>query len=264
MRPLPPHPDKSAWADAHCHLQTEAFAPDLPRLLERAAVFGIRRFVVSATRPDDWDAVAALARRHAGVCPQFGVHPWHAAEATKAWETRLKEMLLRFPEAGIGEIGLDRKLTYTPIETQREVFRAQLRVAAALNRPCTIHLIGAWAELHEDLEAHSPPRFLLHAFNGSPEQVKAFAKRPCWFSFGGAVIRQSNSDKLRDAVRAVPDDRLLLETDAPNQHPEDRGARQEPAGLIRVAEAVARLRGLPVDRLRQQTARNLQAWLGTP
>jgi len=253
--------DPGAWTDAHCHLQDEAFASDTDQILERADVFGIRNLLVNGTGPDDWPRVAELATSRPGVLPQFGLHPWRAGKPSSDWENRLKTLLFRFPHAGVGEIGLDAKLTDTPMEAQRHAFRIQWDLARHLNRPCTVHLLGAWAELHEELKREPPPRFLLHAFNGSPEQVASLAKYPAWFSFGGAAMRQTNSTKLRDAIRAVPDDRLLLETDAPFQHPDGKDHRQEPAGLLKIAETVATVRGIPVDALRRLTAENFARYL---
>jgi TatD DNase family protein len=253
----------TAWTDAHCHLQDGVLTPDLPALLERSATFGIQRWLVNGTHPGDWKDVANLARRFPGIRPQFGIHPWHAADATDSWEPQLKGLLLEFPQAGIGEIGLDQQLTDTPIELQRKVFNAQLRIAVQLNRPCTFHLVSAWPELDACLKETCPPRFLLHSFSGSAEQVRGYAQKNAWFSFGGAVIRQSNSKKLHAAIQAVPRDRLLLETDAPFQHPDGKQARQEPAGLLRIAEAVANIRKIPVDILRQQTEENVATFLGS-
>lgn len=253
-----------SWTDAHCHLQVPNFANDLDEVFRRSQTFAIRRWVVCGTRPDDWDAVHVLARTRPGVRPQFGAHPWEVENLPKDWDTRLREHLLRHPDAGVGEIGLDRKLTQAPMELQLSVFVRQLEIARDLARPCTLHIVGAWAELHRAFERAVPPRFLLHAYGGSAEQVEPLLKRGAWFSFGGALIRQTHSDKLRDALRAVPGERLLLETDSPYQHPDGKEHRQEPAGLLRIAGAAARIRNLPVDRLREITQTNADRFLAIP
>jgi len=249
-----------SWTDAHCHLQDPKLGTGLQEVLRRSETFSIRRWVVNGTHPGDWHSVAELARTHPGIIPQFGVHPWKSQDLPADWEVRLREYLLRFPEAGIGEIGLDRKLTTIPISIQSDVCLQQIKLAEEFRRPCTLHVIAAWAELEQILQEVRPKRFLLHSFGGSAEQVRHYAQHGAWFSFGGAVIRQA-SDKLQTAIQAVPEDQLLLETDAPFQHPEGKDRIQEPAGLLRIAEKVASIRGVNVDVLRQQTEENATRFL---
>lgn len=253
----------TTWTDAHCHLQDPACLPEIESILDRATRNGIRRFVVNGTCPDDWERVASLADAHPEVLPHFGVHPWKVEGIREDWELLLRGYLYKYPRAGIGEIGLDSKLTSTPMDLQRKVFRRQWNLGRELHRPCTIHLIGAWAELHEELKQGAPSRFLLHSFGGSPEQVDVFAEQNAWFSFGGALLRTPASKKLRKAIQAVPGDRLLLETDSPFQHPQGYDHRQEPGNLLNIAETVARIRGVELDDLSKQTEDNLNRFLQT-
>ncbi|MGA0333396.1 MAG: TatD family hydrolase [Kiritimatiellia bacterium] len=247
--------------DAHCHLQDPAFADDLSEVLDRAARFGIRRLVVNGTSPADWLRVAELASAFPDrILPQFGVHPWRVGELPGDWKAQLSALLLRFPRAGIGEIGLDTQCTDAPIQLQLEIFREQWKLAAGLGRPCTVHLIKAWPEWTLVLQSQPPPRFLLHSYSGSAEQVQSWVKAGAYFSFGGAVLRRKDSRKLLQALRAVPAERLLLETDAPFQHPQGKTERQEPAGLAAIAETVAAIREVSLASLLQsseQAARNL-------
>ena len=248
----------TGWSDAHAHPHALS---SLKGALERAATFGVTRILANTSHPDEWDQVVFLAQIHPGILPQFGVHPWRSDDLPENWSTRLTEMLLRFPSAGVGEIGLDRKLTEVPVDVQLDVFREQVRIANQLHRPCSVHVVGAWADLDAALKVAWPERMLLHAYSGSAEQVKGFLAHPVWFSFGGAVIRQANLEKLQAAVRVVPDERILLETDAPYQHPEGKDKEQEPAGLLRIAERVAELRGVAVDALRRQTEENMERFV---
>lgn len=246
------------WMDVHCHLQVLP-EPELAAVLTRAGVFGVDAFAVNGTRPEDWGAVAALAGRE-GVRPQFGLHPWFA-EAAAGWEAELTALLLRFPQAGVGEIGLDSKLTETPMAVQEAVLARQLALAARLGRVCTLHAVGdVWAALLASVRAARPPRVLLHAWGGGAGRVGDWVALGGWFSFGGAVCRERVGAGLRAAVRAVPADRLLLETDCPWQHPEGRALRSEPAMLLRVAGAVAEIREISVEALLRQTHENAMAF----
>ncbi len=249
--------------DAHCHLQDPAFAGELNIILERAKAFGIRRFGVNGTCPADWPAVAKLAKMHPEVLPQFGVHPWKVENLPENWLEELKGYLLRFPQAGLGEIGLDRKLTDTAMSLQVDIFSQQVKLACEYNRACTFHIIKAWEEFWSVLNVHAPKQFLMHSFRGSAEQVSAFKAYGAYFSFGGALLRHPNSKKMASALRAVPKDRLLLETDAPYQHPQGLKVRQEPAGLLVIAEKVAEIRGEELPLLLREIEKNSQEFFQT-
>jgi TatD DNase family protein len=248
-----------AWTDAHCHLQDPAFAENLKEVLDRSRTFSVRRWIVNSTSPADWSAVARLADTVPGVQPQFGVHPWHADSLPDDWESQLTAWLLRVPSAGVGEIGLDAKWSPLDIGEQMERLENQLMLADRLQRPCTLHVVGAWSELHRVLDRVCPERCLLHRFSGSAEQAATFSRRGFWFSFGADVMRPSAAAKTASILQAIAPDRLLLETDSPYQHPAGKSHHQEPAGLLQVAETVAGLLRIPVDQLREQTESNARS-----
>ncbi len=249
------------WSDSHCHLQD--FSPEeLSAVLKRADIFKIKRFHVNGTRPEDWIVVARLAANLPGVCPHFGLHPWQAAQ-TEDWETKLKEYLLRHPQAGLGEIGLDAKLTDTPMDAQRAAFQTQLALAAELQRPCTIHAVGGvWDMLLEDLQTHKPRAVLLHAWGGGTHLLPRWIECNAFFSFGGVLCRDPQSAKHVQAVEAIPLERILLETDSPWQHPKGKAHRQEPAGLLSIAEQVAKIKKVSLDLLRQVVEKNTNRCFG--
>jgi len=257
-------PNQMILTDAHCHLQDPAFVSDISEVIKRATLFGIRHFAVNGTSPADWSQLAELANKTPEVIPLFGVHPWKVEERSENGEEHLKAMLIRFPKAGIGEIGLDGLLTDAPMDLQVQVFRQQLKISRQFKRPCTIHAVKAWSQLLPVLKESPPPKFLLHSFGGSAEQVGTFLKWEAYFSFGGAVIRHSNSQKVKEALQTVPADRLLLETDAPFQHPEGKDHRQEPAGLLKIAEAVAEVRGEPIEDLLKNCEENAKNFFEVP
>lgn len=205
--------------DAHCHLQDLRLARSGfdPASLEES---GLKRAVVNGTRPEDWPVVASLAAAFPDfVQPSFGLHPWWANDRPPvAWRSQLHQQLLDHPGACIGEIGLDRWIDDYDMPAQEEAFLWQLEMAAEFDKPVSIHCLKAWGRLLELLESNPKPErgFLLHSFGGPIELVDRLAELGAYFSFCGYFLHE-RKEKTRDAFKSVPADRLLIETDAPDQ-----------------------------------------------
>ncbi len=209
--------------DAHNHLQDDRFAGRQHELLATCEKSGITRMVVNGACEADWPQVLQLAQTNKTVLPSFGYHPWYLAERTPDWLKNLEKFLDEIPSA-VGEIGLDRWKPDLSYEGQEAAFLAQLRLAAARNLPVSIHCLQAWGRLHELLRDHPRPPcgFVLHSFGGPVEMVPAFAKLGAYFSFPGFFLHERKL-RQRETFKQVPPDRLLIETDAPDQHlPEDK------------------------------------------
>lgn len=261
--------------DAHVHLQNDPLREDLHGVLHRAKEAGVHWMICNATRPADWSVVRSLCEQHSHLLPAYGVHPWYAddCDAEGRWLETLRD-LLTGSDALLGEIGLDRWIQPRDETRQEEVFLAQLGLARDLNRPVVIHCLHAWGWLDELLRAHDPPScgFMIHAYGGSTEMVEQLAPLGAYFSFAGNALR-ANHTKARDAVRAVPAERLLLETDAPDllpppgfqtlRHSEPDGHEvNEPANLPGVLRGIAALRDEDAHDLARQILCNAQTWLG--
>lgn len=248
--------------DAHNHLQDERFAGRQAELVAAAEGEGVIRMVVNGACESDWPAVRELARRFPVVLPSFGYHPWYVGERTPDWLVNLRRCLDETPGAVIGEIGLDRWKPGLSYDGQEEAFTAQLALAAERNLPASIHCLQAWGRLHELLRAGPRPArgFLLHSYGGPVELVAPLAKLGAYFSFPGYYLHERKA-RQRETFKAVPPDRLLVETDAPDQlPPEDRrphpwadpatGAPlNHPANLRAILEGVAAALGERVARL---------------
>jgi TatD DNase family protein len=210
---------------------------------------GITGCVVNATREDDWEAVAALAREFPGyVFPAYGIHPWHADAAAEGWEERLRERLLSDPVASVGEVGVDGWVDSPGMEVQLPVFIKQAEIAAEMGRVMTVHCLKAWEELFAamDQAAAWPGKFLMHSFGGSIEVAERLAKKGAWFSFSGHFLHERKR-KVLEVFRRLPKDRILLETDAPDMIPPEDFVKfslgagvNHPANLRRIAEAFGR------------------------
>jgi TatD DNase family protein len=247
--------------DSHNHLQRFA---DPARIIAEMRTAGIAGCVVNGTCEDDWEDVARLAERFPDfVAPAFGLHPWQAAGRSTAWLATLGEYLDRFPDASLGECGLDGWVADPPLEIQREVFLPQLALARERRLPLTIHALKAWEPLFEAFAGEPPPeKFLLHSFGGSPELAKRLAATGAWFSFSGHFLHPRKA-KVLAAFGQVPRDRLLVESDAPDMlppaefvsHPLPDG-NNHPANLPRIAAGLAAALGVDPAALAAITAAN--------
>jgi TatD DNase family protein len=201
--------------DAHVHLQN--LGGELEGMLQRAAGQGIERFICNGTSESDWPLVAALARQHRQVVPCFGLHPWHADGASPHWLETLQGFLGAMPSA-VGEIGLDRCIRSPAMETQAALFKVQIRLAKVLNRPIMVHCVRAWDGLLRAFAEEPPPSSgtLVHAYAGSVSLVKTLSQKyDAFFSLAGNVLGHG-SPARHQTLRAIPKNRLLLETDAPD------------------------------------------------
>jgi TatD DNase family protein len=203
--------------DAHNHLQDERLAACREDILAALPREGIVKMVVNGSCEADWPAVANLARRCPQVVPSFGYHPWHLRERSAQWQQTLVRCLDDLPSA-VGEIGLDHWLKDYDAGEQEAVFIWQLRLAAERNLPVSIHCLRAWGRLLEILRGEPRPRcgFVLHSFGGPREMVGPLAELGAYFSLPGHFAHERKA-RQREAFRQVPRERLLVETDAPDQ-----------------------------------------------
>jgi len=272
--------------DAHNHLQDSRLDPWRGDLLRASCNAGVACMVVNGACEEDWPDVLTLAGQSDTVLPSFGCHPWYVQERTPDWQTRLVAALDAVPSA-IGEIGLDRwileqrpsaekdAVKAAPIEEQVEVFVWQLQLAAQRNLPASIHCLKAWGLLLDVLRDTPRPAcgFLLHSYGGPTEMIRPLAELGAYFSLPGYYAHE-RKQRQRDTFKHVPPDRLLIETDAPDQClPEDRDAfhlrdartgrpLNHPANLAAVYGFAAELLGRPLPALAEQVEQNFLRLFG--
>ena len=253
--------------DAHNHLQDERFA-NRATLVATAASVGVTRMVVNGSCEADWLLVRELAGQFPQVLPSFGYHPWYLRERTADWQRTLISLLDATPAAVVGEIGLDRWKPDLPYDGQEEAFIWQLRLAAERNIATSIHCLQAWGRMHDLLREHPRPArgFLLHSYGGPREMVAPLAQLGAYFSFPGYFMHERKA-RQREAFAAVPLDRLLIETDAPDQllpesenrfplHAPDGRPINHPANLGAVYDFMARERRMSLVEFAAQMEAN--------
>ncbi len=244
--------------DCHNHIQDDRLYPALATVLERARAAGVVAMGVKGCREADWLRVVRIVQTCEGIYPAFGLHPWFIGERTPGWLGVLEKLLVEFPQASVGEIGIDHAIENPDIADQEAVFLAQLETARRLSRPASIHCRQAWGRLIELLDQFGelPRGLLIHCFGGSAEVAEALVKRGAYLSFSGSITRPNNK-KAGPAIRAVPADRILIETDAPDILPHGIAAGpNEPANLRFVLAKAAELRGMPEPALAELTFEN--------
>lgn len=256
--------------DSHCHLAGAEFEADLPDVIERARLAGVVAAVVILGAEDEaeldrWLRVRALWPEARSA---VGVHPHRAGEFAadpEAAARLLIERLDQVPDVGaVGEIGLDYHYDFAPRPVQQAVFRAQLAVARARRLPVVIHTREAEADTLAIL-AEVPaggPGGVFHCFSGDPAAAGRALATGFHVSIPG-IVSFPKANELREAVRQVPLDRLLVETDSPYLAPvPHRGRRNEPAFVARVVEVVAGARQMEVGELAAAVTGNARRLFG--
>lgn len=266
----------SGWVDAHCHLVDPRFT-DLDSVLDRSRSAGVRGFLMAGVDPEDWERQRQLAQNHSGLSPVFGLHPYFVASHSRAdcdaALDRLARELHQSP-GFLGETGLDfrSKLWNRDLdpelsdqqERQLHCFEAQLEIAEISGRAVVLHIVRAFDEAVRLLELRGLPRKggFVHAFNGSAPQAESFLGLGLCLSIGGALCHPENH-RLRQAVQRIPLDRILIESDSPDQAPVDWPMKQnEPHSILRVADEVARIKGCSREQVLEVAKDNLRRLWG--
>jgi TatD DNase family protein len=244
--------------DTHCHLQDERILPQAAGIIARAKTAGVTHMLCCGTQESDWDAVAGLAKEHHGIIPAFGLHPWFVKTRSEKWLEHLESLLIAHPESALGEIGLDHSLKTRDDQEQSSVFITQLKLARTLNRPVSIHCRKAWGDMLRILEQQCglPCGGAIHSYSGALDLIPQLERLNVLFSFSGSITHDRNKRGAL-AAAAVPDDRLLIETDSPDIPPAgvEQGSN-EPAMVMRVAQRLAEIRGMTLERIAALTTTN--------
>lgn len=252
--------------DAHCHLTGSYLAEgqNTASLLARAREAGVSGFIAVGTDLQDSRAVMALARTTPQVQASLGVHPHEAVTWTPEVEAALDGMVGDPAARFVGETGLDFHYDHSPREVQEQVFRAQIRLAKRHRKPLMIHTRSAPGETLRVLREEGAEACggMIHCFS----EDKAFAEGALdlgfYLSFSG-IVTFKTAEAIREVAAWAPEDRILVETDAPFLAPVPmRGKANEPGFVRFTAERVAELRGLAPARLAELTTRNLEALCG--
>jgi TatD DNase family protein len=245
--------------DTHVNLHGEAFADDLQEVLIRARSAGVRRFLAICDRFDNFPSVHAIAKAEDDMWCSVGTHPHHAKDFTHITPDALVEAAKDPKVVAIGETGLDFHYGYSPEAEQVSSLHAHIMAARELDLPLILHTReadGLMADILETEMARGRFRPLLHCYTGGEDLARRALKLGAYFSVSGILSFKSARD-VRAVMSDIPIDRIILETDCPYLAPVPmRGRRNEPAYLVHVAQALADLKSMPVEEVREITERN--------
>jgi TatD DNase family protein len=246
----------SGLVDSHAHVSTPRYDEDREQVLARAREAGLRAIVDVGCDLASSRAALDLAQADPLVWAVVGVHPHEARHWDADHAPALRELSRHPRVVALGEMGLDFHYNYSPPETQREVFRAQLDLARELSLPVVLHLREGYDEALQILSEFPQVTGVAHCFTGDATQAAAFAARGFGVSFTGVVTFKS-AHEVREAARVVPPELLLVETDCPYMAPVPlRGKRCEPSHVVHTARSLAETRGEDPQELFARTAAN--------
>ncbi len=255
---------ESRLIDTHCHLDMADYESDLEQVLATAHRCGVTRIITIGIDLASSCQAVDLAKSYEGVYAAVGIHPHDADAADESVFRQLTELAAASKVVGFGEIGLDYAKKYSPKDVQLRVFARQLELAKELQLPIIIHD----REAHEDTlrllkeKGPFPQGGVMHCFSGDTALAEKVLELGFYISIPG-IITFPNATIMREAVQAVPLEKLLLETDGPFLSPVPfRGKRNQPEYLLRTAAVVAELKGVSLDEVAQQTTKNAEKLFG--
>lgn len=249
------------FVDTHAHLE---MLEDVEIVIKRALAHGVIRVVAISSNLESSKRTLEIARTFPQVFAAVGVHPHEALSLDKRVMEELEKLLENPKVVAIGETGLDYHYMNSPREVQIASFKNHIELAKRLSLPLVIHVRDA----HEDVvsilkeQISEGIRGVIHCFTGDYLTADRYIDMGFYISFSG-IITFKNTDKIREAARMIPPEKLLIETDSPYLAPFPfRGKRNEPAYVVYVAEKIAELRGEPLEKVAEETTRNAKELFG--
>ncbi len=242
--------------DSHVNLHAPQFDADRDAVIDRARQAGVGLMVEISDKLSTFEATHALAMAHPDIWCTVGAHPHEAKDHAAMTAEELLALADRPRVVGIGECGLDFHYDLSPRDIQAEVFRVHVDAARRSGLPLVVHTREADATMGQilaDEQARGPFRFLMHCYTSGVELAEKAAEMGAWFSVSGIATFKA-AEEVREVIRAMPADRIIVETDCPYLAPvPHRGRRNEPAYVGHVLAALADVRGWSLEEAEART-----------
>jgi TatD DNase family protein len=255
-----------AIVDIGANLAHDSFDDDRDAVLDRARDAGVAKIVVTGSSDDSNRQAATLAQAHPGfLYSTAGVHPHHASDYDDNSSALIRELAASGQIVAVGECGLDYFRNFSPRDAQLEAFQSQLDIAVDTGLPVFLHQRDAHDDFVEVLEPALPKlsRAVAHCFTGEHESLREYLAMGLYIGVTGWICDERRGAHLKDIVPVVPDDRLMIETDAPyllprSISPRPRTRRNEPMHLVEVLRTVAEARGQSIEHVAAITTANAE------
>jgi TatD DNase family protein len=256
--------------DIGANLAHDSFDDDRDDVLQRAAGAGVSRIVVTGSSDESNEKASQLAQDHPGVLwSTAGVHPHHASGYTAESDALIRRLAAEGRIVAVGECGLDYFRNFSPRDAQLSAFRSQLDIAAESGLPVFLHQRDAHDDFVEVLEPMLPKlsRAVAHCFTGEHESLREYLAMGLYIGVTGWICDERRGTHLKEIVSVIPDDRIMIETDAPyllprTIRPKPQTRRNEPMYLPEVLRVVAEARGQTEDHIASITTRNAERFFG--
>ena len=258
--------------DIGANLAHDSFDDDRAELMQRAAAAGVGTMIVTGSSDNSNVRAAELAATNPGVLySTAGVHPHHASDYTDASDALIRSLVQKDVVVAVGECGLDYFRNFSPRDAQLDAFRRQLDIATDTGLPVFLHQRDAHDDFVETLEPALPDlsRAVAHCFTGEGESLREYLALGLYIGITGWICDERRGKHLHDIVDIIPDDRLLIETDAPyllprTIQPKPKTRRNEPMYLPEIVKTVAAARGQSEDHVAQVTTENARRFFNLP
>ena len=257
------------WCDIGVNLFSAQFEADRAAIVQRAADAGVTSLLLIGSDLAESRQNIAFCQQHAGCYTTAGIHPHQAASATMGWQQQLQQLLSQPEVVAAGECGLDFNRDFSPRPVQQQIFAEQLQLAKAAAKPLYLHERDAFDTQLAMLKEQQINLGVAHCFTGDLKQLQAYLDLGLYIGITGWVCDERRGQALQQALRYIPADRLLLETDAPyllprTLQPKPKSRRNEPAFLPAIAQFVAGLTATDIATLAAQTLANSRRLFALP
>ena len=258
--------------DIGANLAHDSFDSDRDEVIDRALAAGIDRLILTGSSEASNQAACELALERPGqLYSTAGVHPHHASDYSDSSHEAIRGLLAREPVVAVGECGLDYFRNFSPREAQRDAFERQLSLAVDSGLPVFLHQRDAHADFVEILRPVLPrlSRAVAHCFTGQRDELRELLDLGLYIGITGWICDERRGHHLQDIVGMIPDDRLMIETDAPyllprSLVPKPKSRRNEPVYLREVLRVVAEARGQSEEEVAAATTRTAEQFFGLP
>lgn len=249
--------------DIGVNLTNKRFHQDLDDVLQRAVEVGVSGILITGTCELESAAALSLAEEYSEHCwCTAGVHPHDAANVSDDFINSLKHLASQDKVKAIGECGLDFNRNFSPQDKQIEVFSRQLQLAQDLALPVFLHERDAFEQQVEILQQYSDLQGVTHCFTGTIEQMHRYLDLGLYVGVTGWLCDPKRGESLREAVKELPLEKLMIETDAPYLIPKGlpgKTRRNEPCYLPYIASAIAELKGVSIEAVAQASTQNAKS-----